>query len=212
MGRKGDRMTIQAIETQYKGYRFRSRLEARWAVFFDALDIPWEYEPEGFELGNGIRYLPDFWLPAQECWVEIKPRGQLYYHRQSDLLAEQTKQKVLYISGNPWAKPYSDFRESIEDGFRLEGNPSCNDWPLDYSIWLYEPADNDYDGADYFVFGLSRRNDQELNICCYSHDRVLNWIDTDDDRRAIVSHPRLLLAYCIAQQSRFEHGENGGRY
>lgn len=27
---------IKAIDTYYKGYRFRSRLEARWAVFFDA--------------------------------------------------------------------------------------------------------------------------------------------------------------------------------
>jgi hypothetical protein len=41
---------IKAIETQYKGYRFRSRLEARWAVFFDALDIKWEYEKEGYAL------------------------------------------------------------------------------------------------------------------------------------------------------------------
>ena len=30
---------IKAIETYYKGYRFRSRLEARWAVFFDAAGI-----------------------------------------------------------------------------------------------------------------------------------------------------------------------------
>jgi hypothetical protein len=50
---------IKAIETAYKGYRFRSRLEARWAVFFDALGIEWQYEPEGFELPSG-RYLPDF--------------------------------------------------------------------------------------------------------------------------------------------------------
>jgi hypothetical protein len=28
-------MSAKAIETHYKGYRFRSRLEARWAVFFD---------------------------------------------------------------------------------------------------------------------------------------------------------------------------------
>ena len=39
---------IKAIETYYKGYRFRSRLEARWAVFFDAAGIKYEYEPEGF--------------------------------------------------------------------------------------------------------------------------------------------------------------------
>ena len=44
---------IKAIETEYNGYRFRSRLEARWAVFFDAMGIKYEYEPEGFELEDG---------------------------------------------------------------------------------------------------------------------------------------------------------------
>ena len=34
---------IKAIETYYKGYRFRSRLEARWAVFFDAACVEYEY-------------------------------------------------------------------------------------------------------------------------------------------------------------------------
>ena len=51
---------LKAIDTRYKGYRFRSRLEARWAVLFDACGYQWEYEPEGFDLGNGIYYLPDF--------------------------------------------------------------------------------------------------------------------------------------------------------
>jgi hypothetical protein len=67
-------MSLQPIETIYKGYRFRSRLEARWAVFFDALGIPYDYEPEGFDLG-GIWYLPDFLLTKRQprIWVEIKP-------------------------------------------------------------------------------------------------------------------------------------------
>lgn len=64
---------MQAIETEYSGYRFRSRLEARWAVVFDCLGLLWEYEPEGFELGNGLRYLPDFRLPELNTWLEIKP-------------------------------------------------------------------------------------------------------------------------------------------
>ena len=63
---------IKAIETIYNGYRFRSRLEARWAVFFDALGIRYEYEKEGFELDDGTRYLPDFYLPEVKTWVEIK--------------------------------------------------------------------------------------------------------------------------------------------
>lgn len=28
---------IKAIETEYDGHKFRSRLEARWAVFFNAI-------------------------------------------------------------------------------------------------------------------------------------------------------------------------------
>ncbi len=62
---------MKAIETIYNGYRFRSRLEARWAVFFDTLGVKWEYEGEGYDL-NGTWYLPDFWLPEQECFIEIK--------------------------------------------------------------------------------------------------------------------------------------------
>jgi len=75
---------MQAIQTQYKGYRFRSRLEARWAVFFDALGIKFEYEPEGFVLKNGKRYLPDFYLPdvslrrssSSGIYIEIKPTAE----------------------------------------------------------------------------------------------------------------------------------------
>ena len=65
--------TMKAIETRYKGYRFRSRLEARWAVFFDAVGIEWEYELEGFDLGEFGYYLPDFWLPQAEYHAEVKP-------------------------------------------------------------------------------------------------------------------------------------------
>jgi hypothetical protein len=69
---------IRAIDTRYAGHRFRSRLEARWAVFFDALGITWQYEPQGYELSDGTLYLPDFFLPGfhnreRGIWVEVKP-------------------------------------------------------------------------------------------------------------------------------------------
>jgi hypothetical protein len=63
---------IRPIETRYAGHRFRSRLEARWAVFFDAAGIEYQYEHEGFNV-DGKRYLPDFWLPRLKAFVEIKP-------------------------------------------------------------------------------------------------------------------------------------------
>ncbi len=64
---------IAPIETQYGGCTFRSRLEARWAFAFDALEISWEYEREGFQLET-LKYLPDFWLNhATLGWIEVKP-------------------------------------------------------------------------------------------------------------------------------------------
>ncbi len=66
---------FKAIQTEYKRYLFRSRLEARWAVFFDAMGIEWEYEPEGIVLSDGTNYLPDFYLPHFHCYFEVKRRS-----------------------------------------------------------------------------------------------------------------------------------------
>lgn len=67
---------IKAIETRYKGFRFRSRVEARCAVFFDALNLDWDYEAEGYDLGGAEgRYLPDFFMRSNGHYgpyVEIK--------------------------------------------------------------------------------------------------------------------------------------------
>jgi hypothetical protein len=65
-------VTIRPIETRYAGHRFRSRLEARWAVLLDRLNIRWLYEHQGFETPLGP-YLPDFWLPELNTFLEVKP-------------------------------------------------------------------------------------------------------------------------------------------
>lgn len=67
----------KAKNTFYNGCYFRSRLEARWAVFFDELGIRYQYELEGFKIKNYSKqktwhYLPDFYLPDFKTWVEVK--------------------------------------------------------------------------------------------------------------------------------------------
>lgn len=61
---------IKPIQTRAYGRLFRSRHEARVATFLTEAGIPWEYEPEGFELPSG-RYLPDF--KTGIGWIECKP-------------------------------------------------------------------------------------------------------------------------------------------
>jgi hypothetical protein len=108
--------TYKPIETFYNGYRFRSRLEARWAVFFDAVGLKYLYEHEGFDL-DGDWYLPDFYLTDWDCYVEIKPimpewphfgkkRGTVVGKRNIEFircqkLSEGINKIVLFIGGIP---------------------------------------------------------------------------------------------------------------
>lgn len=63
---------IAAIPTTYKGVKFRSKLEAAWAEWFDSKGIEWTFEQEGYQLPSGTWYLPDFWLPRVKTFVEVK--------------------------------------------------------------------------------------------------------------------------------------------
>ena len=102
---------IKAIETRYKGYRFRSRLEARGAIAFDQMGLPWEHEPEGYALPGG-NYLPDFRLPFG--FVEIKAKGMRT--ERSDLLVCElysltgTRRSSSTVTRTPrrttWTRPW----------------------------------------------------------------------------------------------------------
>jgi hypothetical protein len=122
---KGKGMMIKAIETRYKGYRFRSRLEARWAVFFDALGLEWEYEPEGFNLGDAGLYLPDFFLPnlGAGTWVEVKPNafGLDEDKAKYQALVAGTGKELLFANGIPEHRSYL-IMVPPSDGYPQMGN------------------------------------------------------------------------------------------
>lgn len=70
---KGFEYTMKAHPTTYAGVNFRSRLEARWAAFFDCMGVRWDYEPCDF-----AGWTPDFRLDERGCppaFAEIKPVG-----------------------------------------------------------------------------------------------------------------------------------------
>jgi hypothetical protein len=102
---------ICAIETSYAGVRFRSRLEARWALFLDALNIRWEYEPEAFRLTEGDCYTPDFYLPAFEggIYAEVKPVCTRAAYDKALRLARDIRKPVWACSGVPDFKVTSVF-------------------------------------------------------------------------------------------------------
>ncbi len=141
-------MGIKAIETIYNGYRFRSRLEARWAVFFDALRIEYQYEPEGYDLGEAGWYLPDFWLPQVSMFAEVKPREfteeELFKCYQ---LALQSGFAVLVLDGMPEQTNYWAFipcRHNEPWGWENQEPKYPGTYVMDYLLhddnqyWLHE--------------------------------------------------------------------------
>lgn len=128
---------IKPIETVYAGYRFRSRLEARWAVYFDARKIEYEYEPEGWDLGELGWYLPDFWLPQVSMWAEVKA-GEFseLEAAKCKALALGTGYPCLLLHGAPDLRNYWAYEPE-----EWEGHPelATNDYLLHGSpYWLDE--------------------------------------------------------------------------
>jgi hypothetical protein len=140
---------IAAIETQYKGYRFRSRLEARWAVFFDALGIRWEYELEGFDLPDAGRYLPDFYLPGSGVFFEVKGEKPTDDETlKAYVLARETGKPVVIACGmldydrellrEAGFSPTYDFRIYFAH-HRPSGSLGCFAYFFDYTTGLTGP-------------------------------------------------------------------------
>lgn len=115
---------IEPKDTFYKGNYFRSRLETRWAVYFDLLGVKYEYEPQGFEFNNKYSYLPDFKLTNSELYIEVKNENAMYINNyrlvdgtekayRYQKIGEQFAQEgILYVIF--FGTPY----DYVNDGFR----------------------------------------------------------------------------------------------
>ena len=173
---------LKAIETRYDGCLFRSRLEARWATFFNALAVPYEYEKEGFDLGSAGWYLPDFWMPQQDCWIEIKPVVPTPDERwKAGELADQSG-KHVYICYGEIPRSTADARHWIGDGAEVF---FINDSWDNFHLWVACPKCGKkgltYEGrADYLCDCWDYKISGEV------------WAAVD-------------LAYEAARSARFEH-------
>lgn len=154
------------IPTEYQGILFRSRLEARWAVFFDDIGLDWEYEPEGFDLPTR-RYLPDFRL----TWID-KTYGNWGSKRSPQQLS-----KSLWFEVKPNDKFLDDeWKETFQwlvaqtemDLIVAYSIPNCRMWWNESRMWF----DTVYEERDHYLqwYHLStdrvRISPARWNACC----------------------------------------------
>ncbi len=188
-------MTIAPIETRYAGCRFRSRLEARWAVFLDHLGLSWDYEPQGFHLPSGS-YLPDFWLPGVQAggtvgvWLEIKPADdQGDDERWFEFVGASRQPLVIGRGiGRNGDEPEMEAIEPVP--VDLEFNPAGSAWD-NYRQFCICPACRQ--------IGVTFSGRLERLTCCPGNP----------GGRDGAGHPRILNAFAAARSARFEYGECG---
>lgn len=116
-------MKHKAIPTYYQGIRFRSRLEATWAAFFDQAGWEWKYEPIDLD-----GWIPDFWvgIPCSHSECCPKDKSQILH----ELYAEV--KPYFYINqfdGHPVTKlePYSE-----PVGAKLGVDPGVSEWEMSH--------------------------------------------------------------------------------
>jgi hypothetical protein len=115
---------IQAIPTTYNRINFRSRLEARWAVVFDLLNIRWQYEPEKTFTGFS-NYIPDFVLTledGQQVLFEVKGSAPTM-SEESKLANIASRFHAAFIASGPIAEP--DIRQIWIDNRQVCSSPAA---------------------------------------------------------------------------------------
>ena len=193
---------MKAIETEYNGYRFRSRLEARWAVFFDQMGIRYEYEPEGIMLSDGTAYLPDFYLTDFNCYFEVKRDGI-----QDTPEGDEAIRKISDgYNNNEWAGIIA-FGDPMDDNLHIfcqesnDGSAGNYEAPVTFGInpntrraILFSYKDR-RDRCFYDSFGEDMKDIPMLTreYGAYTYNRLVN--------------DRVMRARKLARQARFEHGE-----
>ncbi len=101
---------INAIPTTYDGTEYRSRLEARWAIFLEKHKhvLSFKYEPQLIHTSTGF-YNPDFKIKYRTsekrygyCYLEIKPCkiSSSYYEKLKEAAATMTPTELFVCCGN----------------------------------------------------------------------------------------------------------------
>lgn len=127
---------ISARPTVFKAVTYRSQTEARWAVFFDHLEVTFTYEPDSITLDDGTKYLPDFFVEDFNAYLEVKPdnKGIVLAEAEKALAAYQQghAERMFLLIGSPilqhhsivdfrvhgrWSnlQPYATLKEYVED-------------------------------------------------------------------------------------------------
>ncbi len=169
----------------YKDCYYTTKLEAKWAVFFDNLNIKYDYEPRRKNVLSGKVYIPKFYLHKYDIFADIHPQKKETAELEKEYKFA-TQNNLLIIFGEP-----------AIDGYVVKyiGDSFSDDVPSPY--------------MDNAVFAMGRRTD-----CLYLVENEEEEIEYTEICNSFCSDPRCTVrqpqkhhklenVYLIASQAEF---------
>jgi len=151
---------IKAKETKYNGRIYRSRLEARWAAYFDI--VGWDYEYEPCQV-NGFN--PDFFIKcfsdSYDCSfviVEVKPQIMITDEYIDEVYKkyENKKAHILILSDFPFRKS-SENGHLISIGIGSQYHKDDRTEMIDFEMKWHDDFGSMYMQFDGMVYGKIER-------------------------------------------------------
>ena len=197
--------TFVTMPVAYRGIRFRSKLEARWAVFFDLCGAEWEYEPDVSV--PGVYYQPDFLVKdvlsihgfcgdenpvipvIDNLFVEVKGRMSRSDAEKVEKFSEE--HPILVVTDFPAGETWGDLFRSAMDGV----NPEEHEVNLQYSFGTV-------DGDEFeLIPAVATRDGLPSMALVGNGGNYERWADYRATEKA----------YSIARNVKFDHGQTLSR-
>ena len=141
-------MASKGIPSEYAGVVYRSRGEAKWAVFLAELGVPFEYETQGFDT-DGSWYLPDFvifaatgtiWAERKDSWAD-DPDGIAKFRQFASQRPKKSRAALLI------GVPSIEGEHLVIGGDIDADDPGYGPWEDDGQTWRPCPSGHHFDLA-----------------------------------------------------------------
>ncbi|MBT3806023.1 MAG: GIY-YIG nuclease family protein [Desulfobacula sp.] len=166
--------------TEYNKTVYRKKQDAKWAMVWDRIKVPFEYIENPIKVGDWMHFTPDFWLPNHDCYVVIS----------QGLFGSDAGRMIAYCFAQKFKKVIVQLY-NCKPGIEYDGKDMI------FHSGFYIAPEGDYDGTIEFGIcsncGTVHLGHQGTAVLCDSPC----WSPVQNDCDCLVSepNPELELAY-----------------
>lgn len=168
---------------RYGGIKMRSLLEKKLAILLDSLDIKWEYENEYFTLKEGeIVYLPDFYLPKHNQYIEVKGVLQEKDKEKVERFAREKEDEIMIFKSTDceYIATFADSKQISWSGINLNHCYQCGEYSFVPNVGSWHCRSCGYHDGDHDIITYGIMKERTLNhpnLQLINEKEIKKWVE-----------------------------------